>query len=519
MKIFAIVLLAGLSLAAADWTMFGGDPQRTGWARTEHELTPDSVGQVKLLWKQTLENEQKSLTALTVPIVVSGVATEAGAKDLAFVAGSGDNVFALDVRDGSKVWERAFKSESRAASPGFWLCPKGLNATPTADVDKSLLYVISTDGRLYALDMATGKDRYRAMQVVPPFAKVWSLNRIGDRIYTSVSQNCGDTPSGVVMVDVSDPNHYDIKTWRSAKYAAGIWGRGGAIIGNDGYVYGATGDGGYDPAAGDYGESIVALDPETLELVDYFTPENWDYVRQRDFDIGTSPVAFVYKDSEYVAVGGKEGVIYLTQGARPGFHRMGGETHHDNVYTTPLVANEDEWFEAKGVWGGLSFYRDDEGRAWVYAPIWGPVASATKFPKTNGEAPDGSIAAFLVTDNPDTGKAWLKPAWLSGDFAVPEPVVIANGVIFALSNGENARQTYKGGRFEPEKFKRSDLLEDTQRVESEKTAELKALDATTGEELWSSGRLDGWTHFSGLALADGRIYMVDFENTVYCFGL
>ena len=44
--------------------------------------------------------------------------------------------------------------------------------------------------------------------------------------------------------------------------------------------------------------------------------------------------------------------------------------------------------------------------------------------------------AFKVADSPE-GKPVLEPAWISWDFKIPEPVVIANGVVFALSSGEN----------------------------------------------------------------------------------
>ena len=45
-----------------------------------------------------------------------------------------------------------------------------------------------------------------------------------------------------------------------------------------------------------------------------------------------------------------------------------------------------------------------------------------------------------------------------------------------------------------------------------------AFDAQTGETLWKSKPLDTWAHFSGLALANGRVYAVDFNSNVYSFG-
>jgi outer membrane protein assembly factor BamB len=53
-----------------------------------------------------------------------------------------------------------------------------------------------------------------------------------------------------------------------------------------------------------------------------------------------------------------------------------------------------------------------------------------------------------------------------------------------------------------------------------RNAVLYALDAKTGKVLYQSGSAIGsWVHFSGLAVADGRIYAVDHESRVYCFGL
>ena len=528
MKIVARAILCALALLPAarapggDWTMFGGDAQRTGWARDEKILNKKNVGQLGLKWKVHLKNEPKSLTSLTAPIVVSGVPTESGPKDIVYVAGSGDLFYALDAATGRILWEKEFRTDVTSKRPGMWLCPKGVNATPAVDVGRKVVYAVATDGKLYALDLASGQEKFRAPQFVPPFAKAWSLNLRGSTVYTSLSQNCGDTPSGVAAIDLADPVNYSIRVWRAARYAAGVWGRGGALIGRDGWIYGATGDGMFDPAENDFGQTMFALHPETLKLADYFTPANWDYVRKRDFDIGTTPVAFVYRNQELLAVGGKEGVVYLMAGARPDETVMGGGDHHHNVYTTPLLANDEEWFEARGVWGGLSFYRDEENRHWVYVPLWGPLSErAPGFPITNGPNPNGSIAAFTVEDHWETGKPYLKPAWISGDFSVPEPVVIANGVVFALSNGENVRQTVNAGPFDRETFKAGDLLSDNQRAENKAKAELRALDAQTGKVLYDSGpdAFETWAHFSGIAVANGQIYAVDFASNLYCFAL
>ena len=516
-----VVLAAALPCAAGDWVTFGYDARRSGWARSEVTLNRENVGDIVLKWKTTVENEPKSLAALTAPIVVTDVRTGDGRrarKDLVYVAGTGDVLYAIDAANGEIVWEKKFRTDVTNKSPGMWLCPKGLNATPTADVAKNTLYAISTDGRLYALDLATGKEKYRAQQWVPAFAKAWSLNRIGDVLYTPLSQQCGDAVSGVTSIDVSNPENIVIRNWRSTpEYGAGIWGRAGLTIGKDGAIYGGTGDAPYNPGLRIFGNTMFRLDPGTLELADYYTPPNWEYVWKRDFDITASALVLEYQGAEYVVIGGKEGVLYLMDATN-----MGGMTHHDNLYTTPLLSNDDEWFEAKGLWGGFSSYVDARGRVWVYVPTWGPMSvKAPAFPVTNGPNPNGSVMAFTMADHPETGKPYLKPEWVSGDSAVPEPVAIANDVVFVLSNGENARQSINAGIMPFGEFNSEELLKDSQRIEHEENARLRALDAQTGKTLFDSGpdAIDTWSHFTGIAVADGHVYAVDFSSTLYCFGL
>ena len=515
------LLVATVPCLAGDWLTFSYDARRSGWARSEVTLNRENVGNMVLNWKTRVENEPKSLAALTAPIVVTDVRTGEGRrarKDLVYIAGTGDVFYAIDALNGEIVWEKKFRTDVVNKVPGMWLCPKGLNATPTVDLSKNTIYAISTDGRLHALDLATGKEKYRSQQWVPAFAKTWSLNRIGDVLYTPISQNCGDTVSGVTSIDVSNPENFVIRVWRSTpEYGAGVWGRAGVAIGKDGGIYAGTGDAPYNPGLRIFGNTMFRLDPDTLKLVDYYTPANWEYVWKRDFDITASAVVLDYKGREYVIIGGKEGVLYLMDP-----ENMGGLTHHDNLYTTPLLSNDDEWFEAKGLWGGFSSYVDDRGRVWVYVPTWGPKsAEAPVFPLRNGPNPNGSVMAFTVGDHPDTGKPYLKPEWISGDSAVPEPVVIANDVVFVLSNGENARQTINAGAFPFGEFNSEELLKDTQRIEHEDSARLRALDAQTGKVLFDSGpdAIDTWSHFTGIAVADGQVYAVDYSSTLYCFGL
>lgn len=185
---------------------------------------------------------------------------------------------------------------------------------------------------------------------------------------------------------------------------------------------------------------------------------------------------------------------------------LGGADHQTPLYTSPRLGNDRAvCCEGLGIWGGLSTARDNDGQTWLYVPMGGPPStSAPKFPITNGDNPHGSIMAFKVVADSKTGEPVLDPAWISTDFNVPDPVVIANGVVFGLSTGENPVQ--RGG--------------EAHRFENTRPAVLQALDAKTGKLLYSSGgAFASWVHFSGLAVSDGKIFAVDHDSNVYCFGL
>jgi outer membrane protein assembly factor BamB len=498
-------LLFSASLIAGDWPMFGHDPQRSGWAIEENTLSPDNVSTLKLQWKTRVNNQFYSLSALTAPVVMARVPTGKAERSVVYVAGISGTVFALDARTGEVVWTRTLRSMAtprKAGLQGTFLCPNGITATPLADEKTGLLYVIAADGALYGLDLGTGSIQYGPMPLVAPFAKSWSLNLYQGSVYTTVSNGCGGGRAGVYAADVQHPHQPAARELLlSNSFTAGIWGRGGAVIGKNGKIYGGTADGNTDPARGDYSNSVVTIKANDLSIADYFLPKNWEPLKRKDFDVGSaSPVWFPWKNRNLIAHGAKEGVVYLMDA-----DDLAGKDHQTPLFTSPRLGNDrQECCDGEGIWGGLTSSRDGEGRTWVYVPMGGPPARGMKFPITNGDNAHGSIMAFRVESDPQSAKPILTPAWISGDFSLPDPVVVANGVVFALSNGENADQ--HGA--------------ESKRFLNTRPAVLKALDAKTGRELFNSGTsMTTWVHFSGLALADGRVYAVDHDSNVYCFGL
>ncbi len=514
LPIFVLWSLSQEPVQAADWLMFGHDPQRSGWAMEEKSLSIENVGKLQLKWKTAVKNEALALASLTAPVIASNVVTAKGEKTLVYVGGGASNLFALDAQTGEVIWTQTFRSSSLPKNEVHWLCPNNLNATPVIDRSRNLIFVITADGKLNGLDLGTGKISWGPIQFVTPFSKSWSLNLLNGFVYTSLSQNCGGAPSGIYAMDTRDPYRPAVNSLVVAKRGGGIWGRGGPVIGNNNRVYGAAGDGNFSPLANEYCSTVIAASLEELKLVDYFVPLNWREINRFDWDLGsTSPVWFAHRDRNLLALGAKEGVVYLMEA-----DFLGDKDHFTPLYTTPRLGNDEDSFEGKGVWGALSAWQDDQGDSWVYVPIQGPVSKlAPHFPLSNGPNPNGSIMAFKVSTDPQKSTPVLAPAWISGDFNIPDPVVIANGIVFALSTGEDVRQTKEGGIITNPGLTQLNI---PQRKEKTNHAVLYALDAKTGKVLYQSGEtIDSWVHFSGLAAANGLVYAVDYKSQVYCFGL
>ena len=95
---------------------------------------------------------------------------------------------------------------------------------------------------------------------------------------------------------------------------------------------------------------------------------------------------------------------------------------------------------------------------------------------------------------------------------ISTPPAIANGIVFAYGNGENTEQST------PELGLGANSSE--YRIPRSTRAVLYALDAQTGKELWSSGDdIKSWTHWSGISVANGRVYIATFDGMLYSFGV
>ena len=517
--LFVGVLLIPSYSLDADWPTFGHDPQRSGWAPEETKLNVDNVKDLELEWSVQLENMPLALSALTAPVVAQEVVTPAGTKTLVYVAGSSNHLFAVDASAGTVVWQRTFQSFVNAKAESFYLCPNAVNATPVIDRRQNMIFALAYDGRLFGLDLGTGSIKFGPYQFVPPFSKSWSLNLNNGFIYTTTSQGCGGDRSGIYSMEVDNPTHrsgYEMLVRNGS--GAGMWARGGTAIGQNGILYATTGDGVFDPPSGDFGTTFLAASTPTLNIVDYFSPLNWNEVNKRDLDLPSGGhLWFAYRDHRLIVGGGKESVVYLLNA-----DSLGDKDHQTPLYLSPPLGNEGKVLEEKGIWGAPAVWKDEEGQPWIYVTLWGETSKAlAKSARTNGVTPHGSMIAFRVET--DKGNApCLKLAWVSPDINLPDAPAVANGVVFVVATGENPRQDKLLGKtnFKSEEEWKENLLTTEERGTGTHPAVLIALDAKTGKLLYQSGdAMKTWNHFGGLAIDSGKVYSVDHSSRLYCFGV
>ncbi|MBM3738792.1 MAG: pyrrolo-quinoline quinone [Acidobacteria bacterium] len=508
---FAILAASAAPSQAADWLTDGGDSIRNNWQRDEKILSPSTVKDIKLLWTIKLDNQPRQMHSLLPPLVIGSVNTASGPKQVVIQAGVSDNVYAIDVATGELLWKKRFASSYQDPPGGRGpsvLCPGGMTANvtigPGSGPGNYIIYAASWDGKLHQLNAADGTDLVPPAKFMPANGKPYALNLFKNVIYTHSAQGCGGNPNTAYTYDLAT---HKVGSWGPA--GGGMWGRSGPAISANGTLYTGTGDGKWDPENGVYGNGIIGVkqnpDTKALELVDYFGPSNAEWLWKRDLDMQVTPAIFNYKGKEYMVDAGKECRVYLMD-----TDSIGGDDHRTPYYQTPLICNEIVDFAEAGIWGSMATWEDSKSTRWVLTPFWGPKHSKFKAPVEHGAVKKGAIAAFKVEPGKN-GKLWLAPAWISRDMDQAEPPIIANGVIFAYGSGENTAQAFPdvGLDFRMER-----------RVPKCTYAVLYALDAQTGKELWNSGtQIKNWNHWSGLAVANGRIYVNTHDGTLYAFGI
>lgn len=296
-----------------DWPSYGLDYAETRFSRLA-EIDTGNVAGLGLVWSYDLES---SRGVEATPIVVDGIM---------YVSASWSVVHAIDARTGKRLWTYDPKVSREA---GYRGCCDVVNRGVA--LYKGKVFVGAYDGRLIALDAATGR-------------VAWEKDTIADRRYSYTITGAPRVFGGKVVIGNGGAEYgargyvtaYDAETgeqkWRwftvpgdpskpfedeSMAMAAKTWdpsaryweaGGGGTVWDTIAYdpesnrIFVGTGNGSpwahkaRSPAGGDnlFLSSIVALDADTGKYVWHYqeTPgDNWDYTATQpmilaDLEIG-----------------------------------------------------------------------------------------------------------------------------------------------------------------------------------------------------------------------------------------
>ena len=513
------LLLSGVAtLSATDGLMECVDTARTGWVKNEKTFTPANVGSTKLLWRVQLNSTSRSMHNLFPPLIAESVMTAQGPLEVGLVAGVTDDLFAIDVANGQVLWRRRFENRLANQAPvDNVLCPGGQTAVPAmvqVSPGKYTVYALSWDGTLHQINLGDGENVAPPEKFIPGNGKPYALNYRDGVIYTATAQGCGGLTNAF--------HSFDLASRRASTFipaGGGLWGRRGAAIDGEGRVYLGTGDAMFDPANRRLGNGIVGVKidaKKTLQLVDFFGAPNAYWMFRRDLDVNTTPVLIDYRGRKVLVGTSKECRLWLLD--REG---LGGEDHRTTLHTTPRICADSQAFDNVGVWGALSAWQDPQGAQWVHVPFWGPVSTTFKAPIEHSRPKGGGVAAFKLEEI--AGKWQLTPAWLSRDMDMAEETVIANGIVFAYSSGVDGTQVVQDAAWnEPGGPRYGGALSSgaARRIPNSRKAMLYALDGQTGKELWNSGdTITSWNHFSGITVANGRVYIGTWDGMLYAFGV
>jgi hypothetical protein len=479
------VQLASAQGRPVDWSSYGGDAQRTGWAKADIRITKDNVKDFQLVLKRKFE-AGKGSQALTPPVVVGNLISYKGFKELAFVAGSDNRVWSVDADLDRMFWQKQIEAPPTPKSncpaqataipaltppvafgaarprPGAGAPPARNPNAPVAFGAPRPVYVIATDGKLHRMNTSDGSDQLPPLEYLPAGSKASALTLSEGFAYTTTSTACGGSNSAVWAIDLSGTDPKPVTFPLTGTTAAGT---AGFAIGTEGTVYVQTGAGGEHP------NSLLALGSGDLKLKGYFSGSEAKGMTS------ATPVVFALGGRDLIVTAGVDGRLHLLDS-----QTLSGDDHKTALSRTEPLTTE------HGVWGGLSSWQDSDGVRWVLAPVWGPVNPVFAIPVTNGAAPHGSIMAFKVEEQ--GGKPALVPAWISGDMVSPQQPVITSGTVFALSSGGKQHAT------------------------------LFALDGLTGKQVYSTGtQVNAPANMTGLSLANGRVFFTTTDNTLYGFGI
>jgi len=345
--VFAAIVVSCVSVPGARAQSFGGvltyhnDIARTGQNLNETILTPSNVNVSNFgkLFAYPLDGP-----VWAQPLYIPGLTIAGGVHNVVYVVTENDGVYAFDA-DGITVTPLWYVSLINPAK-GITAVPcadiaiscnvypiDGITATPVIDPVGQTIYLVAQTlengvyyQRLHALNIATGAEKFGGPTVIQGSVPTSSGKRLTFNPQENIPRPGLLLLNNLVYVAWAGDSHgwmasFDATTLQQLALIAstpngrlgGLWASGGGIMSDGTYIFVESGDGTFDLDAGgsDFADSIVKLDPNTLAVLDSFTPMDQNCRRLNDMDLGSGgPMLLPTQPGPYpneIVVSGKGG--------------------------------------------------------------------------------------------------------------------------------------------------------------------------------------------------------------------
>jgi PQQ-like domain len=137
-----LLLIAARGAAGSDWTQFDFDSRHSGNNPRESTVHAGNVATLHVRYHVTLPG-----VADGAPVFLEGVATPQGTKDLLFLETRDGRLLALDAATGATVW-----SQQAATGPG------STTSSPAVDPNRQYVYAYGLDGMAHKYRVGDGSE-------------------------------------------------------------------------------------------------------------------------------------------------------------------------------------------------------------------------------------------------------------------------------------------------------------------------------------------------------------------------
>ncbi|HEX6799498.1 MAG TPA: PQQ-binding-like beta-propeller repeat protein [Ktedonobacterales bacterium] len=457
----------GPAPTGARWPTFGYDAARDGVNPNEAAISAGSIAGLHRVWQVALP-----AVADSAPVYLGGVRLPDGStRNLLFIMTRDGRLLAVDAANGRVLWSRQPRG------------PKITHSSPVLDPSGRYVYAYGLDGYEHKYDVATGAEvtsggwPVRITRFTSTEKESSDPNLANGRLYVATSGYIGDAPpyqGHVVSTSLGDASSNVFNSLCSNVHAllgpqdcsseqSGIWARAGVVVDPTDGNLYVTTGNGPYDGVHDWGDSVLELSPDGSRLLDSWTPANQAALNDGDVDLGSMSPALL------PAIPNSKTPLLLVQGGKDNLLRLINRRNLSGHGGPGHIGGELQTVNAGcGIFHQPVVWSDPGSGVWLFVPT------------------TCSLRAYrVVTDN--SGSTSLQAAW-SVPIDTTSPV-LAGGVLFAASDGV-----------------------------------VVGLDPRTGRGLWrsdqaSAGSSIGGIHWQSPIVIAGRLYCADEDGRLTAYGL